>query len=263
MNVKQLVVLVVAIGAAGMAAYLAHGMLGEREPTIVEVEAPKVQQIEILVSAGNIPMGDRLETNRLIWKPWPDDAITANMITKKANPDALEVYGSAIARTPIFEGDPVIRQRVIKPDEGGFMAALLPEGMRAISVRISAETGAGGFILPNDRVDVLLTRDVRGRSGRVSETVLTNVRALAIDQTFRETEQGNKVVVGKTATLELTPEQAKILALAEASGQLTLTLRSIADSSARDGPVTSDEFIGGGNTINIVRYGVSSSVSGN
>jgi pilus assembly protein CpaB len=131
----------------------------------------------------------------------------------------------------LFEGEPVSDRKIIAPDSAGFMAAILPKGMRAISVRISAESGAGGFILPNDRVDVILiTKQTEAAAApHVSEAVLTNVRVLAIDQTFQTNEKGEQVVVGKTATLELDPKQAEILAMVESSGQLTLALRSLAD----------------------------------
>jgi pilus assembly protein CpaB len=136
--------------------------------------------------------------------------------------------------------------------------------MRAISVAISAETGAGGFILPNDRVDVLLTskQDGGGTSRSISETILSNVRVLAIDQTFQTNDKGEQVVVGKTATLELEPAQTEVVAYAEQSGQLSLTLRSIADNGESElgdtGPRLSDRFAKGQrrNEVTINRYGV-------
>ena len=133
------------------------------------------------------------------------------------------------------------------------MAAILPKGRRAISVRISAETGAGGFILPNDKVDVILTRKLSGGAGggerQLSETVLSNVRVLAVDQTFKQDEKGEQVVVGKTATLELELAQAEVMAMAESSGQLSLALRSIAESDnaalGDDGPHLSERYAKG------------------
>jgi len=136
----------------------------------------------------------------------------------------------------------------------GFMAAILPAGMRAISTQISPETGAGGFILPNDRVDVILTmkggRDA-DKSGGHSETILRNVRVLAIDQTVEE-KNGQKVVVGRTATLELAPGQAEALALSQQLGTLSLALRSIADNSTED---LKDDANSRRN-VSIVRFGV-------
>jgi pilus assembly protein CpaB len=138
------------------------------------------------------------------------------------------------------------------------MAAILPSGMRAISTQISPETGAGGFILPNDHVDVILTRRDRaaekatGTEVQTSETILSNVRIMAIDQSIQE-KDGQKVVVGKTATLALTPGQAETLALAQRLGSLSLALRSVTDAKG-DGP-TSEEKPGGG--VDVVRFGVS------
>ncbi len=137
------------------------------------------------------------------------------------------------------------------------MAAILPSGMRAISTEISPETGAGGFILPNDRVDVILSRrekdgDARGTESTTSETILTNVRVLAIDQTVEE-KNGQRVVVGKTATLELSPRQSETLALSRQTGTLSLALRSLLDANNNAPPP--DE--GGRRTgINTVRFGV-------
>jgi pilus assembly protein CpaB len=142
----------------------------------------------------------------------------------------------------------------------GFMAAILPTGMRAVSTQISPETGAGGFILPNDRVDVILTRrdtnaDKSGGGGeaRTSETVLTNIRVLAIDQNIEE-KGGQKVVVGKTATLELSASQAETLVLSQQIGQLALSLRSVTDASKSEVP---DNGSNKKNTVNVIRFGVS------
>ncbi|HVI15391.1 MAG TPA: Flp pilus assembly protein CpaB, partial [Pseudolabrys sp.] len=144
----------------------------------------------------------------------------------------------------------------------GFMAAILPSGMRAISTQISPETGAGGFILPNDHVDVILTRRERdadkqsnGGDSYNSGTILSNVRVLAVDQTVEE-KNGQKVVVGKTATLELTQPQAELLAVSQQLGTLSLALRSLTDAM-RDDPKSEERPDGRGNRVNVVRFGVS------
>jgi pilus assembly protein CpaB len=135
------------------------------------------------------------------------------------------------------------------------MAAILPQGMRAVSTLIRPETGAAGFILPNDRVDVILTRregDNRGAGGAPpSETILTNIRVLAIDQNIEE-KAGQKVMTGTTATLELSPAQAELLVQGQAQGQLSLALRSVTDASQKE-ESTEDTRRGG---VNIVRFGV-------
>jgi pilus assembly protein CpaB len=139
------------------------------------------------------------------------------------------------------------------------MAAMLPQGMRAVAVPISAETGVGGFILPNDRVDVLLTRRERsgGQQGQdrfTSETILSTVRVMAIDQTIQERD-GEKVVVGRTATLELTPQEAETMALSKQMGEISLALRSLADSKERTAPSDSENS-NRKSSVTIVRFGV-------
>ena len=144
------------------------------------------------------------------------------------------------------------------------MAAILPSGMRAVSTQISPETGAGGFILPNDRVDVILTRRDReaekatGSEVQTSETVLSNIRVLAIDQSVEEKSGGQKVVVGKTATLEMTPSQAETLTLSRQLGSLSLALRSITDSSGEETKPDDNARRG---SVNIVRFGVSTTTT--
>ena len=164
-------------------------------------------------------------------------------------------------------GEPIREAKLIKGNNAGFLAAMLPAGKRAISTEISPETGAGGFILPNDRVDVILTRrdreaEKRGRVDvHVSEVILSDVRVLAIDQTVQE-KDGQKVVVGKTATLELGPRQAETLALSRQLGTLTLALRSLADANRQ---TPEDDDAEGSNRrakeMNMVRYGVTTTAS--
>jgi pilus assembly protein CpaB len=254
-----------AIGSAALAAYLAQGFLKKPEAEVVEIN--KVQTEDILVSTRDIAMGDRIDAAAVTWASWPKENITVAMITRAAKPDAVNKLKEGSARNPIYQGEPINEKKVVLPGDKGFMAAILPKGHRAISVRISAETGAGGFILPNDRVDVILTRKLSGTDRQLSETVLTNVRVLAIDQTYKQDEKGGQVVVGKTATVELDPVQAEVLSMVESSGQLSLALRSIADSSSTalgdEGPKLSEKFMNGssGSEISLSRWGVMSYTS--
>ena len=170
------------------------------------------------------------------WQAWPASAAGGNFIRKTDRPDAIENRFPARSRARLSStGEPIREAKLVNAKGSGFMAAILPSGMRAVSTQISPETGAGGFILPNDHVDVILTRRDReaekatGAEVHVSETILNNIRVLAIDQTVEE-KNGQKVVVGKTATLELTPRQAETLALAQQLGTLSLALRSITDA---------------------------------
>ena len=177
-------------------------------------------------------------------------------------PDAPTQILGWIARAPFIAGEPIREQKLVRANGSGFMAAILPTGMRAVSTEISPETGAGGFILPNDRVDIILSRRDKNpdRAGApdliISEIVLSNVRVLAIDQAPKE-KDGQNAVVGKTVTLELKPEQAETLARAHQSGTLSLALRSIADANAVENK-SDDQTSKRSDSVNVVRYGVSS-----
>ena len=270
MSTARIAVLGLAIGSAVIAAFLARGFIGQKPETQI-VQVKQVESNAILIASKDIRMGDRLKSTNLAWESWPSDAVRPYMITRSAHPDARETYDAARARTALFEGEAITDKKVVKPDSAGFMAAILPKGMRAISVRISAETGAGGFILPNDKVDVILTAkeaaEGSNKTRTTTDAVLQNVRVLAIDQTFQTNDKGEQVVVGKTATLELKPNQAEVLAKAESIGQLSLALRSLADNGdsalGDDGPVLSkrygkDSRVG---SVLIYRYGIESSAA--
>lgn len=266
MSKTRVIVLGLAVGSAVTAAYLSKSFLSKSGAEVVEIN--NVEMGEILIAARDIAVGDRVDDAALAWTSWPANQISPTMISKAGDPDAKTKFNSGRARIQMFSGEPINAKKIVQPNDGGFMAAILPKGRRAISVRISAETGAGGFILPNDKVDVILTRKLSGGANggerQLSETVLSNVRVLAVDQSFKQDEKGEQVVVGKTATLELELAQAEVMAMAESSGQLSLALRSIAESDNRalgdDGPQLSERFAKGasGSEITISRWGVKS-----
>lgn len=258
MNTARIVVLSVAIGAGGLAAYLASG--SAPEPTAAPQEpAAKVETVDVLVAKSDIGLGQPVGPNDVQWQVWPAQSASNNFITRRDRPNATTELNGAIARSPFIAGEPIREQKLAMANGSGFMAAILPSGMRAISTEISPETGAGGFILPNDRVDVILSKrdknpDRAGGPDVVnSEIILGNVRVLAIDQTI-EDKNGQKVVVGKTATLELKPEQAEFLARARQSGSLSLALRSLADAG-QTAP-KDDERTSKRDSVNVVRFGV-------
>jgi pilus assembly protein CpaB len=262
MNKARIVVLSIALGAGGVAAYLASG--SDQAPAPAEPVAAQLQTIDVLVAKGDIALGQTIKPDDLQWQSWPATGASGSFIRRNERPDAPTQLTRSIARAPFFGGEPIREQKLVKADGSGFMAAILPSGMRAISTEISPETGAGGFILPNDRVDVILSKrdkntDRGGQQDIISsEIILSNVRVLAIDQTPKE-KDGQNVVVGKTVTLELKPEQAETLARARQAGTLSLALRSIADANATDD--RSDDQFRRGETINVVRYGVPSSTA--
>jgi pilus assembly protein CpaB len=259
MNTARIVVLTVAVGAGGVAAFLASGF--DRKPAPVAPVA-QLQTVDVLVAKSDIGLGQSVTSENLQWQSWPASTASSNFIRRTDRPDATTQVAGSIARAPFLAGEPIRDPKLIKANGSGFMAAILPAGMRAVSTEISPETGAGGFILPNDRVDVLLSRREKNPARAnapdivISQVVLSNIRVLAIDQAPKE-KDGQNAVVGKTVTLELRPEQTETLARARQSGTLSLALRSIADASAVERK-SGDEAARRSNNINVVRYGVSS-----
>jgi pilus assembly protein CpaB len=258
MKAARIVVLSVALAAGGIAALLAGR--SEKPAPVVEQAAPKVDTVDVLVAKSDIGTGQTVSPSELQWQPWPMSAATGNFIRRNDNPNAMEKLSGQIARVPFVAGEPIREAKLINAKGSGFMAAILPSGMRAVSTQISPETGAGGFILPNDRVDVILTRRDReaekaaGGEVQTSETILSNVRVLAIDQSIQE-KDGQKVVVGKTATLELSPRESETLVLAQRLGSLSLALRSITDAQ-HDDPKTDDKSERRGSSVNVIRFGI-------
>ncbi len=251
MSKMRLVALVAAIACALVAGVLAKNMLSHRaqQPQAQAVE--KTESVDVLVATKDFQMGDKL-TEGLAWKAWPKDSVTELMITRDKQADALKEMAVARVRMPIFKDEPLITKKVLQPGAGGFMSANLPKGMRAEAVAISTKTSAGGFILPNDRVDVILTKKstntVSGVVTVKSETVVSNVKVLAVNQVFKQVSDGDPVTVdkGETATLELTPEQSEVLATVQSTGDLSLVLRSIAENDGKTEaeiqPVLADKY---------------------
>src|SRR3954469_16107569 len=237
MKAARILVLAVALAAGGAAAYLIGG---DEEK---KAEAPPAAQLEttdVLIAKSDIGMGTAISSQDLQWQAWPSATTGDSYITKKDKPSALQELAGAITRAPFTAGEPIREAKLIRANgAAGYMAAILPSGMRAVSTEISPETGAGGFILPNDRVDVILSRRPKDADKKenvvpaTSETILTNVRVLAIDQTVEE-KNGQRVVVGKIATLALNARNAETLVLATRLGTMALALRSMADGKAAD-----------------------------
>jgi pilus assembly protein CpaB len=258
MKFARIAVHAIAINAGVVAAILVSGDEPPPPPPQIVQTAPTA---EVLVAAADIGMGEVISSGKLSWRPWPESGV-AGFITRTNEPGAMADLERAIARQPFVAGEPIRMQKIVKSDGSGFMWAILPSGMRAIATEISAVSGAGGFILPNDRVDVILTRKAEGNGddegGYRSETILTNVRVLAIDQTVAE-KDGQKVVVGRTATLELLPEQTEDLALARQLGTLSLALRALVDSNPSGllggGPEGAFGARGTGG-MTVIRYGI-------
>ncbi|UQR63721.1 Flp pilus assembly protein CpaB [Bradyrhizobium sp. C-145] len=261
MNTARIVVLVIALGAGGVAAYLASSYQSAPAPVLPVAE--KLPTVEVLVAKNDIGLGQAVKPEDLLWQAWPAATASNAFIRRDSRPEAQTQIAGSIARVPLMQGEPIREQKLVRAEGSGFMAAILPSGMRAVSTEISAETGAGGFILPNDRVDIVLTRrlknpDTNGPTGGndliVSEVILTNIRVLAIDQAPKE-KDGQTAVIGKTVTLELKPDQVATLSAARQGGTLQLALRSIVDANAVDG-TPEDQAVKRPAGVNVIRYGV-------
>ena len=260
MKIAQIAVLGVAVVAAG-GAFIVANNLANTEPEIVTVteKAPQIQLEEVLVASTNISLGTSLKPEMVEWVKWPKEGLSEGFILRSDAPDGLNIEEDpAIARSQFFIGEPIRESKIVRAGQG-YMSAILPTGQQAIATSISTATSAGGFILPNDRVDVIMTRQGTQNEGGnfITETILENVRVLAIDQTIEEKE-GKAVVVGSTATLQLAPDQTKILTVAQQmADRLTLALRSLEDSGDET-TKSADHLLSGsrGNgRIRIIKYG--------
>ena len=258
MNTQRIIVLGIALVAAGGAAFLVRGMLGGGAQVAAAKPAPQIAMSEVLVANVNLTPGQALTAEQIRWEKWPTSTVDPSFITHDTAGNEDELVKNTVVRAMILPGQPITKTAILHGDASGFMAATLGEGMRAISIGISVDSGAGGFILPNDRVDVILTRKPDGGGGRsFAKTILSNLRVLAVDQTYRQ-EKDTRTVIGKTATVEVSPEQAEAMAAAAQSGTLSLSLRPLsAGTASLDKPApkkrTASNYDG---PVSVIRYGV-------
>jgi pilus assembly protein CpaB len=229
LNVLRIFILLLALGAGGFAAWLTLAVQSPREAMTIVTPPPSIPTVEVLVASADLAQGQALTDANIRWVPWPKDAMSPGFISRPDRADALTALSGSVVRSAFLSGEP-IREEKLARLSSGLLAAMLPSGKRAVAIRVSAENTAGGFILPNDRVDVIQTVARQGQAENLSRTILSNIRVLAVDQRADEAK-GQAVVVGKTATLELSPEQAEVIASGQASGLLSLALRSVTDSS--------------------------------
>jgi pilus assembly protein CpaB len=266
MNKAQIAVLAVAVLAGGGAFMIMSRPAGAPPPRLPSVVSPIIPMMtdQLLVAKRDLPYGTALKDGDLEWVDWPKSTTPKGVVTKAESPKALEELKGFFVRAPIANGAPSRRERLVNGPTPSMMSTLLSSGKRAIAIDVSVNSTAGGFILPNDRVDILklyrdpeLTKD-RGADVMASELVVSNVRVLAMGQTV-ETKNGEAVVTGATATLELEPRQAEIVLLAQRSGSLSLELRPLVDAHPKDGDPAVAESPGDG-SLTIVRYGVTTSL---
>jgi len=279
---RIIVICVAAVAAIGLALVVRAMGSPSNSPTAVATAAamPARPMAKVLVAAKDLQPGQRLTEADLAWKDWPLDEVNPAFITDGTTPlpsagaaegaapaaaarpegavasvtraasnlatgGAKADYVGSVVREPILAGEPIVSRKIVRAGDSGYMAAYLEPGMRAMAIRVTVETAAGGFILPGDRVDVLLTRENNlsnmgtqegDRSKFASSTVMQNIKVLAIDQSTRAGDD-EQAVVGATATLEVGPRDAEALALAKSEGELSLVLRSYADTGGPSGRV--------------------------
>ncbi len=185
----------------------------------------------VLVAAADLPAGTLLQDKHLRWQIWPSNAVPETYVVKPEAedvPDPIQSLLGAVVRKGISTGEPVARGGILKSGDRGFLAAVLRPGYRAMSIQVNPTAGIAGLVFPGDRVDLILTHSVTrgGKERRASETVLTNVRILAIDQTIDD--QSGEPRIFKNATFELTPKQTEMLSVLSELGRISLALRSLA-----------------------------------
>jgi pilus assembly protein CpaB len=253
MDRSRIIVLAIAAVAAGAVALLARSLLGGGTQQTAAAPAPQVVMSEVLVAANQLSPGSKLTPASVRWQDWPRGSVDPSFITHDAAPDILKFVERTVVRAPMMAGEPLTTTKIVHGDAAGYMSAQLMPGMRAVSISISADTGAGGFILPNDRVDVLCTSQIGETHKAQTTTILKNVRVLAVDQTADSKD--TKSVVARTATLELSPEQVELVEREKAAGTLSLALRALGDNETADtNPAAQNDT--GTKEIDILRYGV-------
>ncbi|VAW21926.1 Flp pilus assembly protein RcpC/CpaB [hydrothermal vent metagenome] len=265
MKPARILLLIVAVVAGGLAAFLVSrspAPEGQNLTAVVQVEEPKAR---VLVAAANIGMGQRLSAADVQWQNWPREALSDQYITYDAVPDALDQMVGTVARSGIFSGEPILAAKLVRTDQG-YLSAVIDPGMRAVSVGVTPQSAAGGFIVPNDRVDIVQTQP--NAAVDATRTILANIRVLAIGQRLGEigATAGNpdlkdpqsQMFADQTiATLELTPAQSETIIGAAADGELSLVLRSVADFS----PNGNDNLnLNNSRSIRLVRFGAATSV---
>jgi pilus assembly protein CpaB len=238
MDVKKIVLLVGALIIAAVTAFMAKSMFTGASAPQAEAKQTVPAGPEVLVATRTLPVGTIVDAEAFRYQPWPQGLVQANYFTRtEGGTDPSSLIGTVV-RNEITAGQPATQGSLVRPGERGFLAAALGPGMRAVTVAVSATSGVAGFVFPGDRVDLVLTQEVPGGGDgpplRASETIIRNIRVLAVDQRLNaRDEAGNQVAqTVATVTFEATPKIAEKIAVAQTIGQLSLSLRSLADNNA-------------------------------
>ncbi|MEE9272635.1 MAG: Flp pilus assembly protein CpaB [Robiginitomaculum sp.] len=237
-------ILLGSLGLLAVVAFLQLQKMGKTVPTKTAA-APiiktvdKVSYVDVLVAGIDIPMGTRLTSEHMIWKKWPSEALDANLLDIETHPQIIEELTGAVARSALYSGEPIMIKKVVQPGDRGQMAALLGPGMRAVATHITEDSAASGFILPGDRVDIVLTVKLKlsllqqknngssNATSYASSTIFENVKVLAINQAFNDAEENGAAIVGSTVLLELSQADATALVEAQSLGEISLSLRGL------------------------------------
>jgi pilus assembly protein CpaB len=239
MRARTLVLFLVALTLAGGTAILVRSFLAQKNGE-VEAQAlarPAAAQKFVLVARGAIARGQILKPQDFAWQVWPEGGIDKNYI--QVGTRTPESFAGWVARDPFAAGEPISDAKIVSPGSRGFLAAVLHPGMRAISVPVTATSGISGFIFPGDEVDILITHQLTGHdeAHRAAETVLQDVRVIGIDQKLDS--KSGEPLVAHTATLEVTPKQSEMIAVAAEIGKLSLSLRSLAANQSEQSAAAS------------------------
>lgn len=233
MSARSIMLIAAALLLVTGTVFVARAWLDSQRQVAAPVPEPKKEQVlRVLVAEVALPAGTFLKEEHLRWQPWPSDTQIPESYLVRKTTDPVDLFG-AVIRRGIAAGEPITTGRIIKSGERGFMAAVLIPGYRAMSIKIGADSGVAGLVFPGDRVDIILTHNIEKKDGeqhRASETILENVRILALDS--RVDDMNGQPKLAKTATLELTPKQVEILSVARELGRLSLSLRALAKNEA-------------------------------
>jgi pilus assembly protein CpaB len=258
MNTRTLLLAVAAVATAGVTAFLIQGWMERQRAQMnahTPVVAPKPEGHSVLVAKNNIGAGSFVKPGDLRWQVWPEGNLSPAYVVQGKRKES-DFVGSVV-RAAIVAGQPITDSSVVKAGERGFLAAVLTPGSRAVSVPVTATSAIAGLVFPGDRVDLILSHkfEVKNENEKdrqirlASETVLTNVRILAIDQSTDDQNNKKKLGVPKTATIEVTPKQAEMVSVALNLGQLSLSLRSLAQDESEKDPKKTPEGTRRGRTL--------------
>ena len=238
MRARTLLLLIVALVLAGGTTMMARVWLSSQRATVeASPIALPMPAKSVLIARSSIQRGQLLKPEDFAWEPWPEGGIDKNYVV--IGTKTPESFTGWVARNPLSAGEPITEAKIVAPGNRGFLAAALRPGMRAVSVPVSVTTGISGFVFPGDQVDLVVTissqETPRGGSAaagvlrdiKASETVLRDIRVIAIDQKLDAGKPGEANANIKTATLEVTPKESAIIALASEMGKLSLSLRSL------------------------------------